>query len=482
MIRKGEKKKWTEGLKTRSFRVGGYSIAMTAVVLAIAVAVNLLASALPATWTKFDTTSFQLYSISEQTEQIVKGLDSQVEIYWIVQTGKEDQTLQTFLERYTALNNRVKLIRKDPDVYPTFAQQYTTASVTNNSLVVQCGDRTRFISNSEIYVYDYTYYYYNGTYTVSFDGESALTSAIAYVTNEDLPKIYVLSGHNETELPDAYLDAISKENMEVASLSLLLLEEIPDDADCILMCIPSSDISQEEKAMLEAYLAKGGRLFLITDPAEEAGTFPNLDALMGGYGVKAQPGIVVEGNQNNYAYGTPYYLLPTRNSHEITDPLIDAGYYTLLPIASGLTVEDTPSGVFVTQLLTTSADAFSKLAGYGLTTYEKEEGDISGKFALSAAIKDYDADSRLVWVSSGALVDESCNERVSGGNLDFFLNCLGWMCGQEQSISIHAKSIEQEYLTISSAEASALSVVMVLVLPAMLLATGLVIWIRRKRR
>ena len=482
MIRKGEKKKWTEGLKTRSFRVGGYSIAMTAVVLAIVVVANLLASALPATWTKFDTTSFQLYSISEQTEKIVKGLDRQVEIYWIVQSGKEDQTLQTFLERYTALNNHVKLIKKDPDVYPTFAKQYTTESVTNNSLVVQCGDRARFISNSEIYVYDYTYYYYNGTYTVSFDGESALTSAIAYVANEELPKVYVLTGHNELELPESYLTAIKKENMEVASVSLLLLEEIPEDADCVLLCVPASDISQEEKAMLEEYLAEGGRLFLITDPAEESGAFANLDALMANYGVKAQPGIVVEANQNNYAYGVPYYLLPTRNSHEITDPLLDAGYYVLLPIASGLVAENTPTSVYVNQLLTTSTSAFSKVAGYGLTTYEMEEGDISGKFALGMAIKDYDADSRIVWVSSGALVDEGCNEKVSGGNLDFFLNCLGWMCGQEQSISIHAKSLEQEYLTISSAEASLLSVVMVLVLPAMLLATGLVIWIRRKRR
>ena len=138
--------------------------------------------------------------------------------------------------------------------------------------------------------------------------------------------------------------------------------------------------------------------------------------------------------------------------------------------------------MYANEILTTSSSAFSKLAGYSLTTYEKEDGDISGKFALTVAIKDYNSDSRLIWVSSAALVDESCNERVSGGNLDFFLNCLGWMCGQDQSISIHAKSLSQEYLTISSAEASMLSVVMVFVLPGLLMATGIAIWIRRKRR
>lgn len=481
MSSNGKKRQWAEGMKTRTFRIGGYSMAVTLVVLAIAVMVNVLASALPGTWTKFDTTSYQLFSISEQTEKVVKALDTQVDIYWIVQSGKEDKTLQTFLERYTALNKYVKITRKDPDVYPTFAQQYTSGTLSNNSLVVVSGERYRYIDNSEIYVYDYTYYYYNGTYDVSFDGESALTSAIAYVTNEDLPRVYTLEGHNEMELPESFLDAVGRENMEVATLSLLTRESVPEDADCIVICAPQRDLSTEETAMLQTYLAEGGKVFLITDPPRE-GSLGNLEALMADYGVKVQQGIVVEGSQNNYAYGTPYYLLPNRNSHEITDPLREAGYYVLLPIASGLVLENVPGNITASKLLTTSTSAFSKVAGYSLTTYEKEEGDIEGAFSLAVAVRDYDTGANLVWVSSSALVDESCNERVSGGNMDFFLNCLGWMCGREESISIHAKSLSQEYLTVDSASASMLSVVMIVVLPAGMLATGILIWIRRKRR
>lgn len=139
----------------------------------------------------------------------------------------------------------------------------------------------------------------------------------------------------------------------------------------------------------------------------------------------------------------------------------------------------------MTELLTTSEDAFSKTAGYDLTTYEKEDGDIDGPFALAAAVTDAVSDiqeAKLVWVSSTSLLDDQMNLQVSGGNQDFFLNALGWMVEQESSISIHAKSLSTEYLTINSGTASLLSVLMVGVLPLGYLCIGIYIWARRKRQ
>ena len=68
-------------LKTRSFRIGGYSVAATAIVLAIVITANVFIQALPARITQFDTTSNQLFTISQQTEQIVGGLEEEVRIY-----------------------------------------------------------------------------------------------------------------------------------------------------------------------------------------------------------------------------------------------------------------------------------------------------------------------------------------------------------------------------------------------------------------
>ena len=77
---------------------------------------------------------------------------------------------------------------------------WATARLTNNSLIVVCGERSTYVSYNDIYEYDLTDYYTTGEYDVNFAGESALTSAIDYVTSEDLPKVYALTGHGEGEL------------------------------------------------------------------------------------------------------------------------------------------------------------------------------------------------------------------------------------------------------------------------------------------
>ena len=458
-----------------------------AALLAIAIAANILVGAIPSQYTQLDATSNDLYSVSEQTEAVVKGLEDDVEVYWIVRDGQEDATLQVLLQRYASMSDHLTVTQKDPDVYPTFVQQYTD-SVTDNSLVVVCGDRSRYVDYYDIYEYDMSNYYYSGSYDVSFAGESALTSAIDYVTSDDLPKVYTLTGHGESELSTEYASAVEGENIQTEELSLLTLEAVPEDADAIMIYAPQSDISGEEADMLSAWLQEGGKLLLITDPLESGEELTNLLGVMQAYGVSAEPGIVIEGSQDHYAWGTPYYLLPTENSHTITDPLRTDGYYILLPIAQGLTVADElPDGVSVTELLTTSSSAFSKIAGYDLTTYEKEDDDIDGPFALAVAIEaesDTDEAAQIVWISSASVLDDSANQMVSGGNRDLFLNALNWLCGQddESSLTIRSKSLSYDYLTIPTSTVSMLTVLSIGIIPLCYLGVGIYIHIRRKHR
>ncbi len=472
-------------LKTRSFRVGGYSVVAAVIVLAIAVVLNVLVGVLPASMTQYDTTSNQLFTISDQTENLLRSLDSQVNIYWIVQSGNEDSTLGTLLNKYESLSSQINVEKRDPDVYPTFVRQYAD-SVYNNSLVVESGERYRYVDYYDIYTYDYSNYYYDYSYDVSFAGEGALTSAIDYVVSDNIPKVYTLTGHGESTMSSTFSNAVDQENIELEELSLLTLETVPEDADCVLIYAPQSDISETEKDMLLAYLQTGGNMLLITDPPQND-SLTNLEAVMAYYGVTAAEGVVVESNQNYYIWNAPYYLLPEIEYHTITSPLSENGYYVLLPIAQGLTVDTAPRDtVSVTELLTTSASSFSKLAGYNLTTYEKEAGDIDGPFALAVAVTetiDDEAETNIVWVSSASMLDDQTNMQVSGGNLDLFLNSLSWMCEPEaSSISIHAKSLSYEYLTIDSGTASMLTILIIGVIPIAYLGAGIYIWVRRKRR
>lgn len=470
---------------TRSFRAGGYSVMATALVIAIAIMVNLLVSSLPKSLTQFDTTSNDLFTLSQQSLSLSNSLEEDVTIYWIVRSGQEQTYLEGLLEQYKSAGDHIRVVKKDPDVYPTFPDSYTS-SYTENSLIVTCGNRYRYVDYNDIFVMDYSSYYYYGTTSWSFDGESQITSAIDYVTREDLPTVYQLTGHGESTLSTTFSTAINDANIQVQELSLLTQEGVPTDADALLINTPQSDISENEGQKIQEYLGNGGKLLLITDPPQ-SGKLTNLESLLETYGVTAQEGIVVEGDSDYYVWGTPYYLLPQLGSHTVTSPLSSSGYRVMLPISEGLTVSDSlPETVTVTKLLTTSDEAFSKVAGYDLTTYEKEEGDIDGPFALGVAISqeiDDGITAEIFWYSSGALVDDSSNSMASGGNLDLFLNTLNYLCGSgESSISIHAKSLDQEYLTLDSSTASALTTLVLVIIPAGCLALGIFIWVRRKRK
>ena len=460
-----------------AFRGGTYSLIVSAVVLAILIVVNILASALPTSWTKQDISASQLYSVTSNTKVVVNALEQDVTIYWIVQSGQEDQVIENLLGKYESLSGHIQVVKKNPDVFPTFAEQYTSETVQNNSLVVECGERNRFISYSDIYVQETDLYSY--TYNTSFDGEGAITSAIDYVVSDDLPQVYLLEGHGEEELPAAFREQMEKENMELSTLSLLTVDAIPEAADCVFIYAPASDISAAEKEMLADYVAQGGRLLVMAGPAEGDG-LKNLYALLSDYGVEAQDGIVVEGDREHYAFQTPYALLPELNNHAVTDSLIDEGYKPILPIARGLIVGETTGGATVTELLTTSDSAFSKLDGYGLTTYEKEDGDLDGPFALAVSVE-LESGGGMVWFASSHFVEDMYNAYSSGANTDLAMNALSSLIGESEAMAIRSKSLNYNYLTISDSAASVLKVLMIGVFPLAYLGYGVCVTLKRRR-
>ena len=472
-------------LRSRSFRAGGYSVLVCALALGIAMAVNYLASALPQGLTHRDVTENQLFSLSPQSESLLEGLDADVNVYWIVQSGQEDAGLEQLLASYTAHSDHLILEKRDPDVYPTFLDSYGVSQIYNNSLLVTQGSRYRYLSYDEIYVYDADSYYNTGTYTQTFAGEQKLTGAIQFVTSESLPKVYLTTGHGEQALPDSYTQAMEGANLESQQLSLLSSQAVPEDAAAVAILGADKDFAVEELTALEEYLMNGGKLLYVSAPM--TGSRPEkLEALLSRYGLSAGEGVVVEGNSNYFALATPYYLMPDLESHSITQPLISGGYYVLLPIAQAVTIgSGLPDTVDVTSLLKTSSRAYAKLEGLTSSTYQKETGDLDGPFSLAAASEltlDDGLTSRLVWVGYTGILDEQADTRVSGGNQDFFLNALSWLAGQEDNISIHPKSLENEYLTMSDATANVLAVLVLAVIPGLTLAVGASIAIRRKRR
>lgn len=455
---------------------GTYSLLMTGIVLAILVAVNVFVSVLPSSLTKYDMSATKLYSITSNTKVVVNALKKDVKIYWIVQADEEDAVLENLLSKYESLSDHIQVVKKNPDVYPTFASKYTSEEVANNSLIVECGEKSRYISASEIYVSQMAA---NGYSTeTSFDGEGAITSAIDYVVSEELPKLYVLEGHGEAELPETFAKQIERENMETESFSLLNEDTVPEDADAILLYAPTTDISEKEKEILVDYVENGGKMMVAAGPTEN-GKLTNLYSILENYDVEAADGIVVEEDREYYAFQQPYILLPELQDSEITSPLAEENYYAILPIAQGLKVNDTTGRV--TELLKTSETAFSKTAGHDLETYEKEEGDTDGPFALAVSI-DTEKDGQIVWFSSSLFLEDMYNSYSSGANLDMGMNTLSSLIGEREAVSIRSKSLNYNYLTIDESTASLLKTMMIGVFPLTFVVVGIVIMVQRRRK
>ena len=459
--------------KNIAFKGGSYAIVLTCIVLALLVVVNLLAGALPANLTKLDISSSKLYSITSNTKAVVNALEQDVTIYWIVQSGKEDDVIDNLLAKYESLSDHIEVVKRNPDVYPAFARQYTDETVSNNSLVVVSGEKYRYVPYSDIYVSQGSAYSYS--YTTSFDGEGAITSAIDYVVSTQLPILYTLEGHGETALPDTFASQLEKENVQTQSLSLLNVDEIPEDAAALMIHAPASDISGEEAKMLSEYVKSGGKLLILAGPVAD-GELTNLYGILSDYGVSAVQGIVSESDRSHYAFQAPYVLLPDLGDSDITAPLAEKNYMAIVPIAAGLQI----SGDSAVSLLNTTDSAYSKIAGYQQTTYEKEDGDIDGPFSLGVDIQDHSS-GRIIFFTSSYLLDDMYNAYSSGANNDMVMNALSALMGDRQAMSIRSKSLNYNYLTISESAASTIKLVMIGLVPLCYLAMGVVTVLEKRR-
>lgn len=449
---------------------GSYSLALTAVVIAAAVVVNLIVSELPSKYTQIDLTSAQLSVLTEQSEELLDSLTEDITIYYVVQDSNRDTNVSRLLERYAGASGHIKLVEKDPVRYPKFTEQYTDTSLTENSVIIECGEQSRVINYEDMYEseFDYEYYSYE---TTGFDAEGQITSAIAALSSGNLPKVYMLTGHNEMTVGTSLQSSIEKENVETAELNLISEERVPEDADAVMILSPQQDLTDAETQKLFHYLKTGGRAVIVTDYTDVE--MPNLESVLEYYGMEKAEGVVLESDNGHYVQ-VPYYLLPEVESTEVSEDL--TGSYVLLAAAQGLTVSDDTGDVSlgtVLDELEIADDAAEEEAGM------EEETDAAES---SSEGETETAETRVAVFTSSSLLDESANQMVSGGNYRLFVNTVSWLCGNETTVSIPVKNISAEYLMVPAASASFWSIVMIGIIPAGFLLTGLYTWLKRRRQ
>ena len=480
---KPDPKKLVGTISKKHIKNGSYSMAMAAIFIVIVVVINMIVGAIPSKYSQLDVSSSKLYTIGDETKKVLKALDKDVTIYQIAQSGSEDDTISNLLKRYEDESKHIKVEVKDPVVNPKFASEYTTDDLAANSLIVVCGDRNKVISYNDMYSTSVDYNTWQQT-TTGFDGEGQITSAIGYVTSEDLPIMYTLSGHGEKDLDSSFKEDIQKANIDIKELNLLTEGKVPDDADCLMIVSPTSDISEEEKTEILDYLEAGGKAMIFSDYTQD--DLPNFDAVLANYGVKRAEGIVFEGDSQHYGMQMPYYLVPTVNSTDASSETASAGSYVLAPYAQGIQkTDDVRDTVTIDSILTTSDQAYSK-TNMQSSQIEKEEGDVDGPFDLGVAITetlDDDKETQIVYYSTANLMESQVNQMVSGGNEKLLLESLSWMTSTDESssVSISSKSLQSASLTVTDYDAAFWKICTIGLIPGVFLVAGFLIWLRRRK-
>lgn len=466
-------------------RHGSYSMAVTGIVIASVVVLNLVVQELPSKFREIDLSSQKLYTIGEQTEKILKKLDKEVQMYWVVQDGTESSDIEKLLERYEEGSKHIQIEKKDPAVNPAFVSQYTSDNISNNSVIVACGDKSKVVDYSDMYETSINYNTYSQQVT-GFDGEGQLTSAINYVISENMPVLYTLEGHDEAAMSETMKETIQKANIDIQSLNLLTEESVPEDTECLFIFAPAKDLNKEEADKVISYLENGGKAFIVSNYTNE--DMSNFNRILENYGVQPENGIVFEGDSNHFVSQNPYYLLPNIENNAITAELSAQSRYVLAAMAQGVRqIENVRDSLQISSILRTSDSAYSKTDLENMESVEQEEGDIQGPFDLGVMITEEvgeDKETQIVYFAAQSIFDDSANAMVSGTNYELLAVSLGWMCNTDEinTVSIASKSYDTTSLVIPASDANFWSIFVTAILPLSVLALGFGIWMKRRKQ
>ncbi len=471
-----QKRRYSVSVKQIGF--GAYSTGMIAVAVAVVVFANMLMTKLPGNWTAIDMTDEKLYSLTDQSKDFLKTLDEDVDLYVMVNEDNQDTIVGETLARYKDYSDHITVTYIDPVVNPTFASQYSSGAVTNNSVIVVSERRSKVVNYSEMYETEIDYNTLSSS-TTGYDGEGQLTGAIAYVTSDDVSMVYLTEGHGEAGFTSSVDTSLKKKNVEYTSINLMDYEVIPKDASCLVIYAPNSDFSSDDADKVIAYLEQGGKVVFISGNYEIA--MPNCQKILDYMDITLAEGVLVEEDNNRY-YQNPLFLLPEVSSGTYTNG-VSGYYYILTPYTQGFVVPENSEEVTYESFLTTSDKAYSKV-DLTSTTLEKTENDIEGPFTIGVAAEKQLADgtaSLVAYSCSNMFLDE-ISGMVSGANQIVLVNTIGTFANNEIDSVIPVKSYTASYVTVTQSDFVLIGGAVTVILPLGCVIAGFVIWFKRRRR
>ena len=500
---------------------GGYAVGITAAVLAAIIVLNVLIGVLAERVNlEFDMSLTDQNSMSEENIDFIKNLDKEVTVtmcakaedytgtymnYYAQQYGVTESYTDYYkqtvnlIEKYNNYNKKIKIEYVDTQSteFNKISQKYSKDTINYGDIIVTCavGDNERYkiIGYEDIYAVtqDDTYAAYGySTSTVSGNNiETALTSAISYVTSNKTSKVAFITGHSKNDYSKEYQSLLKTNNYEIDLISDAMVTDISDEYDALFIVAPTTDFMASELDAISKFLDNDGKyqkgLVFFADTS--APYLPNFYGLLEEWGIAVDEGILFETNANNYVPGSPTVL----GSYVNTDDDITKGITTCitgknLPIKPAFSEE----GLYkVTSLIATPESVVNAPVGTadswnGADSYTKE----SFATVLLSERMTYYGDNEEIknFVFAFSSIDfiySDYAEMKQISNKDIAFAAAERACGAEDSgISFVAKTIEQESFadSVTQSSANVISVIFMALLPLALIATSIYVYIRRK--
>jgi ABC-type uncharacterized transport system involved in gliding motility auxiliary subunit len=479
-------------LKTRQAKSGAYMTLYVAVAFAILAAVNYLAVQYNKS---YDATQGKLFSLSDQTVRVLRGLDRDVKIYYFDRKAQFKRA-EDMLVRYANISNKVTVEYIDPDSKPEAAQAMNVRIY--GTVFVEMG------ANRE---------------EAKSVNEEDVTSAIIKAIKGKEKKACLLTGHGEAGPDDQERDGFStaKQEIEAANyttetISLLERPEIPSDCTLLIVAGPDKDYLEPEIGILRKYVEGGGRVLFLLDYQKS----PRLVELAATWGVRVNNDVVVDvsGIGQLFGGGPLAPLVAQYESHPISNGM--GGAATFFPMTRSVEPGETVAHWSVSKLFSTTPNSFAttelKVNDGELirdadkerqgpipvgvaATYDVPESESSPAAAADAEPKDEESGESKAGDEVNPLDGEQKQGRIVvlgtsrlarnsyvglGGNLDLFLNTLNWLSSDEDLISIRPKQPDNTPLEVSASEMQRILLGTVFGLPLVIIVAGIRVWWMRR--
>ncbi|MCQ2525626.1 MAG: Gldg family protein [Lachnospiraceae bacterium] len=453
------------------------------VAIAIFVTANIFVKKIPDRYSTVDCSYSGLFSISAETKDYIEGLEEDVTIYVLNSREGYDEYVRKLLDKYEEESEHIKVEYIDQYLYPRFYLQYTDTAPEAGSLIIIGSKNTKIVGYSYLYEYDYSNYYQTGSVEISgFVGENQINNAIDYVTNGNLAKVYVVTGHGETEFETAYYDAITVSGAEYENVKLDDVDGISGKISGIIINGATKDISESDLAKLTDYLDNGGKILITLAHTEE--DTPNLDELLDYMEINVVTGMVIE-NDPNYYYQECVYLIPDMITNKYTEDLPE---YPLLTEAVGMMVNDYSEYVSYDSFLYTTEDAFLKVNYKESTIFNEHEGDYEGRFVVGVDASRQITDEKgivtnpeMIAIASSNAFSTAMDAMVNNTNILLFANIVGTFVEESSVTNVSAKALSLQFLEVGRTDRNVIVIITMLLIPLGVIACGIYTCMKRKK-